>query len=483
MNSQRFSRRHARHRHRGERAGLDAASGAPTLPGPGLPRPRRRERPGRLAAGARRTAGRDPDGHGSPDARRLGVDPSAQGRPGDPAHPGRGAVGGHPDRPPQPGDAGRLRRIRAASRSTSTTWWPASRACCPLRVCNAADPLPLAAPAAAYHPWCEAARPGSVAVRRRHPDVRRRPRRRHGPGGPQRHLGWRVDSDRVAYSAALARHPRRTPRSTTSASLHAWLGRVHPDDVASLTCGARPPPRRRHARVRVRAPGAHPQRGVSLGGRQRGLAERDAAGRPTHLAGTLADVTERNRTDPLAGLPGTVRAARARRPAGATPPGATRRPASRCCSSTSTTSAAMNELLGHDTGDALLREALRRVSRCLREGDLVARLALERRSRGRPDRRRPAAARRRRVRGGALEPHRRARRRARGRAHPRRDGGALPGGRPAAVHVGRHRHRDQQRRPRLGRGPAARRLLGAGAGQDARASRDAALRRFGARPG
>ncbi len=35
---------------------------------------------------------------------------------------------------------------------------------------------------------------------------------------------------------------------------------------------------------------------------------------------------------------------------------------------------AVNTLLGHDGGDVLLREALKRVARCLREGDLVARI-------------------------------------------------------------------------------------------------------------
>ena len=37
---------------------------------------------------------------------------------------------------------------------------------------------------------------------------------------------------------------------------------------------------------------------------------------------------------------------------------------------------ALNELLGHDGGDVLLREALRRLARCLREGDLVARIGV-----------------------------------------------------------------------------------------------------------
>ena len=45
---------------------------------------------------------------------------------------------------------------------------------------------------------------------------------------------------------------------------------------------------------------------------------------------------------------------------------------------------AQNEQLGHDTGDALLRETLGRVARCLREGDLVARLGANRGGEGAP---------------------------------------------------------------------------------------------------
>ncbi len=105
----------------------------------------------------------------------------------------------------------------------------------------------------------------------------------------------------------------------------------------------------------------------------RGAAERDGKGRPTLLAGTLDDVTERNARDPLAGLPGIV----ALRAHVARLLQATRRdPTARFALLLVDLDrfGAMNELLGHDTGDTLLREALRRVSRCLREGDLVARL-------------------------------------------------------------------------------------------------------------
>ncbi len=71
----------------------------------------------------------------------------------------------------------------------------------------------------------------------------------------------------------------------------------------------------------------------------RGRAERDGDGKPVRLAGTLADVSERNRTDPLVGLPGLF-ALRAH--VGRLVQAARRQPAShasRCCSWTSTSSA------------------------------------------------------------------------------------------------------------------------------------------------
>ena len=40
---------------------------------------------------------------------------------------------------------------------------------------------------------------------------------------------WRVDSDRVAFSAAWHALLGDTKADTTE-SLHAWLGRIHPDD-------------------------------------------------------------------------------------------------------------------------------------------------------------------------------------------------------------------------------------------------------------
>ncbi len=184
---------------------------------------------------------------------------------------------------------------------------------------------------------------------------------------------WTVTSDRVAYSAAW-HGLLGDAKGNTVESLHAWLGRVHPDDVASVMhaldrhlSGTAPAFRCEH---RLRAHGGAFRWVVA-----EGVADRDPAGRAVRLAGTLADVQERNRTDTLAGLPGLF---------------ALRAHVDRLITAARETPAArfalllvdfdrfgaLNELLGHDGGDLLLREALRRLARCLREGDLVARIGV-----------------------------------------------------------------------------------------------------------
>lgn len=184
---------------------------------------------------------------------------------------------------------------------------------------------------------------------------------------------WTVTSDRVAYSAAWHALLGDAKGNTTE-SLHAWLGRVHPDDVASVMhaldrhlSGAAPAFRCEH---RLRAHGGAFRWVVA-----EGVADRDAGGRAVRLAGTLADVQERNRTDTLAGLPGlfALRAHVDRLVAAAR-----ETPASRFALLLVDLDrfGAMNELLGHEGGDVLLREALRRLARCLREGDLVARIGV-----------------------------------------------------------------------------------------------------------
>lgn len=182
---------------------------------------------------------------------------------------------------------------------------------------------------------------------------------------------WRVDSDRVAYSAGW--HAiLGEPKVSTVESLHAWLGRVHPDDVATLTAaldrhlsGEAPEFRCEH-RIRTR-------QGAFRWTVAQAVAERDGQGRATQLVGSLADVSERNQQDPLARLPGlgSLRAHVARLVEGARV-----NPAARFALLLVDLDhfGHLNATLGHENGDALLREALLRISRCLREGDLVARI-------------------------------------------------------------------------------------------------------------
>jgi predicted signal transduction protein with EAL and GGDEF domain len=182
---------------------------------------------------------------------------------------------------------------------------------------------------------------------------------------------WPVTSDRVAYSAAWHGLLGEQKGDTTE-SLHAWLGRIHPDDIAAVMqaldrhLGGTTPAFTSEHRVRAR-------NGVFRWVVAHAVATRDAAGRAVRLAGTLAEVAERNRTDTLAGLPGLVALrAHVERLVDA----ARRDPAQRFALLLVDFDqfGRFNQTLGLDTADLLLREALRRLARCLREGDLVARL-------------------------------------------------------------------------------------------------------------
>ncbi len=190
------------------------------------------------------------------------------------------------------------------------------------------------------------------------------------PDGPAT-WEWTVTSDRVAYSAGWHALLGES-RTATLESLHAWLGRVHPDDIGAVMqaldrhLGGESPAFTCEHRVRTQG-GAY--RWVVA----QAVAQRDADGRAQRLAGTLADVQERNRTDTLAGLPGlfALRAHVDRLFAAVKAD-----PAQRFALMLVDIDrfAAFNETLGFDGADVLLREALRRLARGLREGDLVARI-------------------------------------------------------------------------------------------------------------
>ncbi|MEZ5290562.1 MAG: GGDEF and EAL domain-containing protein [Vicinamibacterales bacterium] len=182
---------------------------------------------------------------------------------------------------------------------------------------------------------------------------------------------WTVTSDRVAYSAGW--HALLgVARDASVESLHAWLGRVHPDDIAAVMdalgrhlSGETPHFRSEH-RLRART-------GAFQWVVAEGTAERDGGGQALRLAGTLAEVAERNRTDTLAGLPGlaafTAHVDRLLSAARETP---TARFAVLLVDLDNFD--AINGTLGMEGGDVLLRDVLKRLARCLREGDLVARL-------------------------------------------------------------------------------------------------------------
>lgn len=182
---------------------------------------------------------------------------------------------------------------------------------------------------------------------------------------------WTVTSDRVAYSAAW--HDLvGEPGGDTVESLHAWLGRVHPDDIGAVMqaldrhLGGDTPAFTCEHRVRTKG-GAY--RWVVA----HAVATRDDGGRAVRLAGTLAEVQERNRTDTLAGLPGLFALrAHVERLMGVATADPTQRFALILIDIDGF--AAYNETLGLDGGDVLLREALRRMARGLRDGDLVARI-------------------------------------------------------------------------------------------------------------
>lgn len=184
---------------------------------------------------------------------------------------------------------------------------------------------------------------------------------------------WTVTSDRVAYSAAW--HALLGDAKGDSVeSLHAWLGRVHPDDIASVMqaldrhlSGAVPDFRCEH---RLRA-----QAGAFRWVVAEGVAERNASGQALRLAGTIADVQERNHTDTLAGLPGLF-ALRAHVDRLAVVAHATPSARFALLLVDFDRFGMLNEVLGHEGGDLLLRDALRRLARCLRDGDLVARIGV-----------------------------------------------------------------------------------------------------------
>jgi diguanylate cyclase (GGDEF)-like protein/PAS domain S-box-containing protein len=194
---------------------------------------------------------------------------------------------------------------------------------------------------------------------------------------------WDVTADSVFYSPRFKEmlgHREHEIGPTRGE----WLGRVHPDDRASLTQAldayvnaAGDEPFVFEHRVRHRDGG---YRRILM----RGIAVRDASGRATRIVGSATDVTEQREAeerlqhdalhDALTGLPNRVlfldRLDQAIRRA--------QRHHPECCAAVLFLDLdrfkVINDSLGHQVGDELLQEVARRLEKTLRPNDTVARL-------------------------------------------------------------------------------------------------------------
>jgi len=192
---------------------------------------------------------------------------------------------------------------------------------------------------------------------------------------------WNLATNEVYYSPRWKSMLGWTD-TEVGATPEDWLGRIHPDDVervradiAGHVAGYAPHLETEH-RIRHRD-------GHFLWVLCRGVAVRDAAGKPTRMAGSQTDVTERKNTeeqllhdafhDALTNLPNralftdllTRSLGRARRRADYR---------FAVLFIDLDRFKVVNDSLGHSIGDELLKALTRRIERCVRPGDTVARL-------------------------------------------------------------------------------------------------------------
>jgi diguanylate cyclase (GGDEF)-like protein/PAS domain S-box-containing protein len=182
---------------------------------------------------------------------------------------------------------------------------------------------------------------------------------------------WLLRDGHVYYSERWQRLIGAEPGALGS-SPDEWFARVHPEDLPHLTerLDRHLAGETDHFEDEYRMLTAEGSYRWMLA---RGAAVWDAAGRPTRLAGSQTDITDRKVRDPLTGLPNRAlfldrldhARARARR-AGQGRFAVLFIDLDRF--------KMVNDSLGHSAGDQLLVQVSRRIEACLRGGDTVARL-------------------------------------------------------------------------------------------------------------
>jgi diguanylate cyclase (GGDEF)-like protein/PAS domain S-box-containing protein len=192
---------------------------------------------------------------------------------------------------------------------------------------------------------------------------------------------WDIGVDRIFHSAQ-ASAMRDEPAVETTASAAAWRAFVHPEDLKGMQSGLKAALKGDlsvyHAEFRIRR-----RLGDWLWVRARGrVVERDAGGRALRLAGTYADINmhkvaedrlrHRAEFDTLTDLPNRA--------------SFIERLQQTMARSTRSSSMALlfldidhfkniNDTLGHEAGDQLLKVFATRMRECVRQSDTVARLA------------------------------------------------------------------------------------------------------------